>query len=723
MSSLKHENAFENFLGDSSISRSDDDQLQRYPFASRIAHVIGERSTSECLVIGLYGAWGEGKTSVLNFIQSDLKKKYPDILQITFNPWIYTDEQSLLTSFFNKLANEVKNITTGKKGNQNSKNPLKNKTEKFGDFIKEYSGLLSLVGANEAGETVAKSLSNVSIETLKERIEKLLQEIGKKIVVFIDDIDRLDKNELFSIFKLVKLTADFPNTVYLLSFDEHMVAEAIGERFGTSGKSAGYKFLEKIIQVPVHLPRATSSALKEYCFGLLDKVLNSTGVKLSDEDKQEFISLFDKGLANRLTTPRMAIRYVNTLAFSLPLLNGEVNLADLMLIEGIKVLYSEVYNFIRSNQNYFLRGKKATNQKNEDDPIRTELYKLCSSYTSEEVRSLENILAHLFPKIILSVGHTINYRSINDDSNYNKKRISSPYYFQRYFSYAVIKGEMSDVAFNDFLNLAKLNSPDLEKIFLRLFNSVTPFEFIEKFRKAEDHYDSQVAIALCNVFSKNASLFSKEHSWATLSSPFRQVAKFVSTLIEEKVADDSKSEVLCDLISKIAPLEFANDLYYNCARFQKGTIYFNDEQLKEISLCFVTRVLNISKSEPFFVTFSGQIGEQVISAWSRFLDKNDLLKYIETHLNKCNYLISLLKCYAPYTRSTAVPEPYFGDLTQDRYKLMKESLDVAVIYSKILECSKKQVPIQEFRTLEYEQTDENMMKQFLYLHNHYNENY
>jgi predicted KAP-like P-loop ATPase len=98
----------ENFLADKPISEEKDDKFQRYTFSKRIAETILNRKSSDSIVIGLYGAWGEGKTSVLNFIREELEPHHPNVIHFTFNPWRFTDEAALLTSFFNTLAGEIK---------------------------------------------------------------------------------------------------------------------------------------------------------------------------------------------------------------------------------------------------------------------------------------------------------------------------------------------------------------------------------------------------------------------------------------------------------------------------------------------------------------------------------------------------------------------------------------------------------------------------------------
>ena len=84
------------------------------------------------------------------------------------------------------------------------------------------------------GKFFGNKLSSVTVEQKKNEIEKILQEEKKRIVIFIDDIDRLDKSEIQAIFKLVKLSAGFSYTTYVLAFDQEMVASALNEKYGNN---------------------------------------------------------------------------------------------------------------------------------------------------------------------------------------------------------------------------------------------------------------------------------------------------------------------------------------------------------------------------------------------------------------------------------------------------------------------------------------------------------
>ena len=326
----------ETYSTDNPIRDKELDAFQRYPFSKRIAETIAQRKDSLSLVLGIFGAWGEGKSTVLNFIDEELKQK-EKILLLRFNPWRYREEDTLIKNFFQKIS-----VLLGKE--------LPSKVEKVTKLFKMY-GQVSLLGVDFG--KIGKNLADVDLEKLKERVSGFIEESGKRLVILIDDIDRLDKQEIYSLLKLVRLNADFKNTTYVLSFDQEMVSSAIGERFGAGDKKAGENFLEKIIQVPLPIPKAHSESLRRFCSERIENSMRKSAISLSKEEKERFDYQFRTNILIRLRTPRLAIRYSNILSFSLPLLKGEVNIVDLMLIEALRVFYPDHYSFVKNNPDYF----------------------------------------------------------------------------------------------------------------------------------------------------------------------------------------------------------------------------------------------------------------------------------------------------------------------------------------------------------------------------------
>ena len=139
----------------------------------------------------------------------------------------------MLINFFNDMATSIdRSIETGR--------------EKVGGFIDKFiKPAASVLGKGDVAEGVSSFFTNADIDELRGRIESVLEEEKKRVVILIDDIDRLEKNEIHAVFRLVKLTADFKYTAYVLAFDKEMVSSALQERYGSGNQNAGKSFFRK----------------------------------------------------------------------------------------------------------------------------------------------------------------------------------------------------------------------------------------------------------------------------------------------------------------------------------------------------------------------------------------------------------------------------------------------------------------------------------------------
>jgi predicted KAP-like P-loop ATPase len=309
---------------DKPITKIADDRFGRSEFAKRIAGVISSLKDKSSIVVSVNAPWGEGKTSVLKMIEEELSNSENSIV-VWFNPWRFPDENQLLLNFFQTLDSHLKF-------------KLKGVSEKIGEGFKDIVTFLSgieVMGFALGGgvkNVAEKRLPGTDIEGATTKVKDALQESPKKIVIFMDDIDRLDSREVQAVFRLVKLTADFPNTAYILAFDDEKVAASLADQFG--GEEAGRSFLEKIVQVSLPVPPADSKVLRRMVFDGVDSALNSIGAELSQEEARQFVTVFDKSFSRMFSSPRTVKRFTNMLNFALPILKSEVNNLDLILIEG-----------------------------------------------------------------------------------------------------------------------------------------------------------------------------------------------------------------------------------------------------------------------------------------------------------------------------------------------------------------------------------------------------
>jgi predicted KAP-like P-loop ATPase len=336
----RNEDPWTDYVSDAPIEDAQHDRFRRWIWACRVAETIAAQRDPASIVVGIYGPWGDGKTSVLNLIY-DMLDEAPGVVPVKFNPWRLGDEAEMFQGFFATLADALDERVAST-------------AERVGQTLRDYGGLLVAVpfvggvlkeGAGAAGAR----LSETSLAKQRKKIEDLLAEHGQRVVILIDDIDRLDKSEVQAMFRLVKVAADFQHTAYVLAFDHRVVASALAERYAAE-PAHGAGFMDKIVQLPLHMPPAPLDQLRAIALEAVDAALSQAGLTLAEVDAAAFVSAFDRAVGPRLQTPRAAKRYGNALLFALPMMGSEVHTVDLMLVEAMRVCDPSLYEWVRSHE-------------------------------------------------------------------------------------------------------------------------------------------------------------------------------------------------------------------------------------------------------------------------------------------------------------------------------------------------------------------------------------
>lgn len=212
-------------MADTPLTSKTQDTLGRDLFAKNIAKSITSYQMPDSVVFGLYGPWGSGKTSMLNMIFEELNQENSSEIGISFvwfNPWIINDKEQLVKIFFQQFYTQIKGVDF------NNCETIRKGLEKFGTALEACSSIPSVGSYLNIGGKFAKWLSiEKSLKEQKSELDAQFRKLNKKIVVFIDDIDRLADNEIQLLFQTIKLIADFPNTIYITAFDREVVENAL----------------------------------------------------------------------------------------------------------------------------------------------------------------------------------------------------------------------------------------------------------------------------------------------------------------------------------------------------------------------------------------------------------------------------------------------------------------------------------------------------------------
>jgi predicted KAP-like P-loop ATPase len=326
------------------------DKFDRYDFSIKIAKAISGRENSASIVMGLYGAFGTGKTTVLNFIKRELHQN-SRCLVMRFNPWQYQNDEQIVRAFFENLSQLF--IHAGFENSEGS----------IGNLLGIYSNLL-LPGKYNIDSSIPSSINkpgkNTQAKTIyevgpvREKIEQILKNICRKVIIQIDDLDKIDRSQLKTVLKLIKLNANFPYTIFILAFDEIVVARILDEENeDKKGSATNEKLLDTIIQVPIKLPQFSKLKLEKSFIECINEFLSENEINLRIEKYREFLRTFKHGFALRIKDIRMIKQFRNVLSFTLPMLKGEVDILDLFLIEALRYFYPSVYEAIQSQPSIF----------------------------------------------------------------------------------------------------------------------------------------------------------------------------------------------------------------------------------------------------------------------------------------------------------------------------------------------------------------------------------
>lgn len=319
--------------GDNPIRSEEEDVLGRSRAATAFAKQVLSLDASEGLVVGVLGAWGAGKTSFVNLARKDLAPSTLAILD--FNPWMFSGAEQLVGSFFIELSAQLR---------------LRPELTEVGRDLEEYGetfaglGWLPFIGAwIERGRSVTKLVGKMlkrrseGASGRRVRIETALAKLGSPIVVVLDDIDRLSTSEIRDVFRLVRLTASFPNIIYIVAFDRKRVEQALSEQ-GVPGRD----YLEKILQVAVDLPAVPDRLLRSQILRAIDGAL--AGVeKPGNFDEQLWPDVFVEIISPLIRNMRDVRRYTASIHGTLSALEGQAAVVDVLALEAIRVFVPSAF--------------------------------------------------------------------------------------------------------------------------------------------------------------------------------------------------------------------------------------------------------------------------------------------------------------------------------------------------------------------------------------------
>jgi hypothetical protein len=488
-----------------------EDEFERRDFAKRVANTILDQPLGPCMVVSIVGPWGSGKTTVLEYVKAEIAsrtKAEKTCFVAPFNPWRFAGEDLLLYQLFESLVTAIDpNLEILTEWQQ-----LREKVSKVSatmtktisavaDFKYPGSGgiLSGVLSAILPGEFKAK-LEDIRIQTADHLARAKL-----RVVVLLDDVDRLEVDDLLLLLRSVKLTADLPNTTFVIAMDEEHVSRVIGQRIDRSQKT-GRAYIEKIINVRIGLPAIPDHVLSDYTLGLVDGVIKREEGFLTSNDVSRVRAIFLKLHAPFVRTPRTAKAIQNACSFALGLLPKEVNAGDVFLLEATRLLHPLLHETIKDVVPLFKVGslermlERHDYKSDEAEKRRKNGWeRLLKSFKhiDSQLEDCRRALKLWFPQLDDNVSSELNLEAWA-----SAKRICSPDYFWRYFSGAVQKNDVRDEIVSLWVSSALADNSEIVGTLVEHLKKSYGRAFLAKMETAcasKDTNYEKVLFALCKA--------------------------------------------------------------------------------------------------------------------------------------------------------------------------------------------------------------------------------
>lgn len=441
-------------LPDVPVSSPDEDELNRNRLAKRIAKHLVSRTSSECMVYGITGSWGTGKTSLLDLVEYHIRevaKKGQDrwIPIVRFDPWNYTSLEQLISMFFRELRIELTGGVSGKTAKQ------------IGEALQSLAVLLTPLAAIpglQAAGLISSILSPLGIllkrkagkdaqANVKQRLDRLLVDSEARLIVLVDDLDRLEPDQAALVLRLIRLNADFANTTYVLAFDPKRTQALLKEHYG---KSMEEGYVDKIIQVPFDLPVADEEIVREELISALLPL--SDTINGDPQLKARWGAICGAGFFDLFNTLRDVKRFVNSIGLTLPLVWGEVNPVDFLVIEAIRLHAPSLYSNIHAERDLLLNVQgdlralvaKHMGLDSGQRDLRRDVERF-EGLLDASREPIEPLLRALFPQLSTLIGDAEGRSDSEFDMAWPSTcRICSMDHFDTYFMLAVPRGRISE---------------------------------------------------------------------------------------------------------------------------------------------------------------------------------------------------------------------------------------------------------------------------------------
>lgn len=625
----------------------DYDLINRKSVINQLYNTIINCEPATNFTIGLNGKWGSGKTTVIKNVlrimgDNGLLDNY---VIVNFDPWKYDDEKIILKAFLNEILSNI-----NYSGDDGAKEAL----------IKGVIGVIFDSKVVGLSNLLNQELSKLDSESeMSNIVNNYLVKNDKKMLIIIDNLDRIDVEKAFFLIKCIDSIIKFKRTINVLLYDEDILNEILNQRFNN-----GKKYMNKLVQLKIDVPEVDTDTLNS----IKEKIANNLLV-----NGQPFIDFINKE-QYEFDNIRELKRYINSIVSSNVYSELMLDNNDDSNLRYIKSVCPKLYYKIWENKNFFI-----TYDRRYDYDIYTWDYKKLNNDTKEFFEALfkNNNYKKYIPILIKMFPSVKNYSKKNNpfsehinESLYNESVIKCKICNARYFDLYFTREE------NDFIRLNK----DVERLICTINDKE---EFEKVFIDLVSSYNSDELKVFAEILNINLFKISDNKILEVILCLYKSDKLFKDRILFFEL--DSYQRfciIIADLLSKITEKEFEKfvkevhqdyrnlhliyKIKYWVDNNKKKNIKYNfnyDELFNEMCKKILDNNIDIYLDEYYR---KGNI-------WAIYhFDKNQVKKYVEKNVNSKN----IYKFLADVISTSIGSNQYGYRITKENIEALSASIDI-----------------------------------------------
>lgn len=499
----------------------DYDLLNRKDIINQLYNTIINCNPETNFTIGLNGSWGSGKTTVINNVLRIIKQNniLNNYVVVRFDPWKYNEEKVMLHSFLTEILKQT-NYGLSSKNNES--------------LIQEVINAIFGTKITGIGKIIIEEIRNIkgNVEISK-IVNNYLLSNNKKLLIIIDNLDRIDANKAFFLIKCIESIVKFNRTINILLYDEEILNKILKEKFNYEKN-----YMDKLVQLKIDVPETDKFTINN----IKEKITQNLLV-----EGKPFVSFINNEQYD-FSNMRELKRYVNSIITSNFNSNSKLNKKDDSNLKYLKSVCPQLFYEIWNNKKYFI-----TYDRQYDADIYTWDYKKLNIeakdyfdklFQNESYSKHIGLLEKMFPSVNNYMKEQVPFDQSTNIEDYHKSIIDCSICNARYFDLYFTREE------NDFI---RLNS-DVEKL-IQVINHEN--DFLETFKEIILNYNADELKVFAEVLNLNISKISTNKYLNLIETIFNLGGIFKDRILAFELDSSQRFNIIVsDLLIKITKEEF-----------------------------------------------------------------------------------------------------------------------------------------------------------------------